>query len=197
MNIGNGRRKRKIFGSENKTIIDERLNGSIIIGNIHRKSIVNEVMFNTKIGSSSNKNNFDVIVKKRLIGNAGIAKCGLNGLMFACGNMRFVDKDKNIAKSFNFMDERLELISMENIIPKLNREALFSLLCPFSRRMTSNDENILERERKRWRFKKIFDSGEHGPSFAGLSGCDSKNGVNRSINKSFSNAFAKIMLIVK
>jgi hypothetical protein len=117
--------------------------------------------------------------------------------MFASSNMRFVDKDKNIAKSFNFMDERLELISMENIIPKLNREALFSLLSPFGRRMTSNDENILERERKRWRFKKIFDSGEHGPSFARLSGRDSKNGVNRSINKSFSNAFAKIMLIVK
>ena len=145
MNIGNGRRKRKVLSGENKTIINERLNGAILLRNVHIKSIVNEVMFNTKRRSSSNKNNFDVIIKESLLRDAGLNKSSLNGLMFASGDMRFVNKDENILKTRNFFDERGKLIAMENIVPKLKRETLFSLLGPFGRRMTSNNENIAKR----------------------------------------------------
>ena len=145
LNIGNGRRKRKVFSGENKTIINEGLNGAILLRNVHRKSVVNEVMFNTKRRSSSNKNNFDVIIKESFFGDAGLDKSSLNRLVFASSDMRFVNKDENILKTRNFFDERGKLIAMENIVPKLKRESLFSLLGPFSRRMTSNNENIAKR----------------------------------------------------
>ncbi len=55
---------------------------------------------------------------------------------------------------------------MENIVPKVNREPFLSLLCPFSRRMTSNNENMRRRKSERRFIHKMNDGGNHGASFA-------------------------------
>ncbi len=51
----------------------------------------------------------------------------MNGLVFACGDVRFINKDKDIIKIPNFGNKIGELVTMENIVPKLKRESLFSL----------------------------------------------------------------------
>ena len=89
------------------------------------------------------------------------------------------------------------MVAMKYIVAELRREAFFCLLSPFGRGVTSDNENIGERKRKRLRLKEELDSGEHRASFARLSGSDSKNGMNRSIFKLQSDVRPKRKLVVK
>jgi len=80
---------------------------------------------------------------------------------------------------------------MENIVPKLGRESFFSLLCPFNRRVPSNNENMRRRKSERRRTQEMNDGGKHSASFAGLSRCDGENGMNGAVDEAFSNSFAE------
>ena len=83
----------------------------------------------------------------------------LNGLVFASGDMRFVNKYKNIFFGSNNFGESSKLVAMKYIMAELGREPFFGLLRPFGRGVTSNNENIGERKRKRVGLKKELDSG--------------------------------------
>ena len=115
----------------------------------------------------------------------------MNGLVFACGDVRFINKDENIIKVPNFGNKIGELVAMENIVPKLKRESLFSLLSPFSRRMSSNNENMRRRKSEGRILHKVKDNGNHRPSFAGLSRCDGENRMNGAVDEAFSDTFAE------
>ena len=51
----------------------------------------------------------------------------MNGLVFARGDMRFINENEDIRKGFNFQYKIIKLVAMENIVPKLGRESFFSL----------------------------------------------------------------------
>ena len=155
-------------------------------------SAMNIIMFDTKIRSSGNKNEFDIIFIE-----VNIVQARLNGLMFPSSDMRFINKYKNIFFGSNDFGESGKLVAMKYIMAELRREAFFGLFGPFGRGVTSDNENIGERKRKRLGLKKELDSGEHRASFARLSGSDSKNGMNGSIFKLQSDVRPKGKLVVK
>ena len=117
-------------------------------------SAMNVIMFDTKFRSSSNKNDFNIIFIE-----VNIIQARLNGLVFASSDMRFVNKYKNIFFGRNDFGESSKLVAMKYIMAELRRESFFSLLSPFGRGVTRNNENIGERKRKRVGLKKELDSG--------------------------------------
>ncbi len=141
-NVRYGRWKRKIFSGKNKTIIKKTFNGAIPIRRSHFDSGMNGIVFDAKVRSGGDENDFDVIIVK-----IEVRKSRLNGLVFARCDVRFIYKNENILEIRNFFGESGKLVAMENIVSKLRRETFLSLLSPFSRRMPSNNENIIERKR--------------------------------------------------
>ena len=87
---------------------------------------MNNIVFAAKVRSSGNENKFDVEFKHRII-ESSTRKSSMYGLVFASGDVRFINENENIRKALNFQDKIIELIAMENIVPKLKREAFFSL----------------------------------------------------------------------
>jgi hypothetical protein len=73
--------------------------------------------------------------------------------------MRFINKYKNIFFGSNNFGEGGKLVAMKYIMAELMRETFFGLLSPFGRGVTSDNENIGERKRKRLGLKKELDSG--------------------------------------
>jgi hypothetical protein len=140
--VRDGRRKRKIFCRKDKTIIKKTFNGAIPIRRGHLYGGMNGIVFDAKVRSGGDKNDFDVIIVKIEVRNSG-----LNGLVFARCDVRFIYKNENILKMRNFFGESGKLVAMENIVSKLRRETFLGLLSPFSRRMPSNNENIVKRKR--------------------------------------------------
>ena len=191
-NVRYRRRKREVLSGKNETIIKEMLNGAILRRRRHVNSAMNIIMFDTKFRSSGNKNEFDIIfveIKMR--------KSGLNGLVFASGDMRLINKYENIFFGRNDFREGRKLVAMKYIVAELRRETFFGLLSPFGRGVTSDNENIGERKRKRLGLKEELDSGEHRASFARLSGSDGKNSMNRTVFKLQGDVRAKRDLVVK
>jgi hypothetical protein len=154
------------------------------------------VIFATKVGSSGNENKFDVSRKHGII-KTSKGQSRMNGLMLACCYMGFINENKNVIKVPNFVYKIGKLVAMENIVPKLHRESLFSLLSPFSRRMSSNNENMRRRKSERRLIKKMYNGGYHGAGFTGLSGCDGEDGMNGPIDEAFGNPFPEQKLIVE
>ena len=141
-NMRYGRRKRKIFSGKNKTIIKKTFNGAIPIRRGHFDGGMNGIVFDAKVRGGGDENDFDVVIVK-----IEVRKSRLNGLVFARSDVRFIYKNENILKMRNFFGESGKLVAMENIVSKLRRETFLSLLSPFSRGMSSNNENIIEGKR--------------------------------------------------
>ena len=88
-----------------------------------------------------------------------------------------------------------QIIAMKYIAPNRLREALPSLRKPVDGRMTSNDKYMLCGNRNNRRRHHLVNDREHRTSFAGLSECDSKNGVCHPVQELLINVVAELNLI--
>lgn len=79
---------------------------------------MNEIVFAAQIGCSRNKNELNVAREHRIIEPSN-RKSSMYGLVFACGNMRLINENKDIIEVFNFQYKIIELVAVENIVPKL------------------------------------------------------------------------------
>ena len=79
---------------------------------------MNEIVFAAQIGCSRNKNKFNVAREHRII-EARNRKSSMNGLVFTRGNMRLINENEDIIEVFNFQYKIIELVAVENIVPKL------------------------------------------------------------------------------
>ena len=69
----------------------------------------------------------------------------MNALVIFASNLSFVDKYENVSEVRNGVNKVVKFVAVENVGVKRKGESVFSLLNPVDRRVSSDDENMLNR----------------------------------------------------
>ena len=137
----------KIFVLKNASFRNEVENGAIMRSGFHKNDIMTASngyeFFNNGRRSSRNMNKFDVARINRFIIKSRSGKSFLNALVIFASDLSFVNKDKNISEVRNSVNKIVKFVAVENVGVKRNGESFFGLLNPVDRRVSSDDENML------------------------------------------------------
>ncbi len=137
----------EVFVLKNPSFRDEVENGAIMRSGLHENDIMSSSngneFFNNGRRSCGNMNKFDVPSINRFVVKPRTRKGFLNTLVIFASDLSFVDEDKNISEVRNGINKVVKFVAVENVGVKRNGESVFCLLNPVDRRVSSDDENML------------------------------------------------------
>ena len=140
-------------------------------------------------------NKFDVARINGFLIKSRTNKSFLYALVSFASDLSFVDKDKNVSEVRDGVNKVIKLVAVENVGVKRIGETIFGLLNPVDGRVSSDDENMLNRNGNGVNRNEMVNGGKHSAGFARLCKCNGKNRMNRAVFEFVSNARAKGNLV--
>ncbi len=104
-------------------------------------------------------NKFDVARIDGSVIKSSSSESFLNALVGFASDLSFINKDENIGEVSNSINKVVEIIAVENVVVHGRRKPIFGLLKPVDRRVSSDDENMLNRNSNSLHGKEMVNSG--------------------------------------
>ena len=153
----------KVFVLKNTSLSNKIENGSIIGCRFHKNDRMSACngyeFFDNGRRSGRNMNKFDIASINGSVVKSRSDKSFLNALVEFGSDLSFVDENENISEVRNSINKVVKFVAVENVGVKRYGESVFGLLNPVDGRVSSDDENMLNRDGNGMNRKEVVNGG--------------------------------------